>query len=146
MFKRDKKKYSDAKLDQLGRELLRTPQATEDALEEIISSPFLYTRIRARIAREKENLEERESWYIFSGAAKRALLAMGLVAALTFGMLWFDVVNRSPVMVRQSTDELIFESDMPGIDHIVFAENSSLISSDEVLATVVSDEEEEEIK
>jgi hypothetical protein len=146
MFKRDKKKYSDAKLDQLGRELLRTPQATEDALEEIISSPFLYTRIRARIAREKENLEERESWYIFSGVAKRALLAMGLVAALTFGMLWFDVVNRSPVMVRQSTDELIFESDMPGIDHIVFAENSSLISSDEVLATVVSDEEEEEIK
>ena len=49
-----KSRKSDEQLDRRGRELVRASVSDETEIEAASSSPFLYTRIRARINAELE--------------------------------------------------------------------------------------------
>lgn len=130
----------DERLDRLGRELLRAASESDEALAERVSSaPFLYTRVRARIAREREQREMAQGWQIFSVLMRRAVVMMTLVASLSLAVFLFARVRTETT--RAFSDEAFFGASRVGVERILFQERAPL-SNDEVLATIMTDERE----
>jgi hypothetical protein len=127
---------SDEHLDRIGRELIRASAANSEEAETVAASPFLYTRLRARINSEREQREAGESWLTMLGVIWRAIPAMAMVALLAV-VLFLSAgsgTQRSVAMIPDARDAE-FES-------VVFADNRSL-TSDEVLVTILNEDEQE---
>lgn len=138
-----KKQHRDAgeRLDGVGRALLRAAAAADEAVDdEAASSPFLYARLCARIAAERERREAGESWLTLLGIVWRSAPVMALAAIFAFVMFWSagSRVVSPPVL----SDEALLGARDAGIEHVVFADRSPL-SSDEVLATLLNEDERE---
>ena len=139
-----RKQHTDidpAGLDRLGRRLVRASASSDAEAEAVAASPFLYTRLRARIAAERERLEEGERWLAMLGVVWRAVPAMALVALFAFGMFWFANPSVTPSPAGY-IDEAVLGAREAGIERVVFADRQSL-SSDEVLASILNAEERE---
>ncbi|HEU4596006.1 MAG TPA: hypothetical protein VFS10_12765 [Pyrinomonadaceae bacterium] len=132
---------TDERLDQLGRVLVRASAADHAEAEAVASSPFLYARLRARINAEAERREAGESWRVLLGVFWRSAPAMALVAAFAFLLFW---TATSPATLTPGvlSDEAFLGTPDAGFEHVVFAERNPL-SNDEVLATILDDEERE---
>jgi len=141
MPEREDRKKLDERLDRLGREVLRSAAASDEELAERVSSaPFLYTRVRARIALEREQREEMtQRWQIFSVLMRRAVVLMALVASLSLGVFLFARVRTETA--RAFSDEAFFGAGRVGVERVLFEERGPL-SNDEVLATIMTDERE----
>jgi anti-sigma-K factor RskA len=136
--KRDRKR--EERLDRIGRRVLRASAANEHEAEAAASSPFLYARLRSRIDAERKRREEGERWFAVLGVVWRAVPAMALVAAFAFAL--FLSVSRSTQARGSSIDEMLLGTRDASVEHVVFADRQPL-SSDEVLATIMSGEERE---
>lgn len=136
MFKRTNSSKSNERLDHIGREIVRASRLRDEEAESISSSPFLYTRLRARIATERERLEAVNSWLGWFSIARRAILAMALAAAVAFGTVLFTGSNAS------DSSSYLSDEDAEGI---VFVERRAL-SNDEVLDTILNEDEREAAK
>ncbi|MGI9106891.1 MAG: hypothetical protein ACR2G4_11655 [Pyrinomonadaceae bacterium] len=130
-------------LDQVGREIIRVAASNEaeaEATAALLLSPFLYARLRTRIAVERERREAGESWLALLGVVWRAVPAMALVAVCALALWW------TSGMGAQSPGGFGLEAFLDvrdaGIEHVMFAERRAL-SSDEVLATILQDDERE---
>ena len=121
-------------LDRLGSEIVRASATNEVEGEAAAASPFLYARIRTRIAAEREQREEGESWLAMLGVVWRAIPAMAMVAILAVTL--FLSANFGTGTQVFNEDESMDASD------IVSADNRAL-SSDEVLATILNEDEQE---
>lgn len=136
---KNNKREADDRLDRLGRALLRA-SANDEAAQDVAASPFLYARVRARIAAERERREAGESWRALLSVVWRSAPAMAIVAVLAFVLFWSASLNtRTPGLF---SDEAMLSEREGGIEHVVFAERSPL-SSDEVLATILQEDERE---
>jgi len=119
MFKRNSQ--NDEHLDRAGNLVLRTAAADEQEIEKAAASPFLFTRVRARIA---EQLRENEGggWQSLPLIAWRAIPAMALVASLAGGlMLWSGRSGNSPGAANTPVgfgvyEEALADSNDPGVD------------------------------
>ena len=132
----------DERLDRIGRTLLRASAQNESEAEAVASSPFLYTRVRARIADERERRDAGEGWLALLSVAWRSVPALALVAVFAFVLFWAAVPNaQSPAAVVFS-DEALLGAREAGIEHVVFADRNTL-SSDEVLASILNDDDPE---
>lgn len=109
----------------------------------MVSSPFLLGRIRAQIAAESESREANGIWSSLGVAAWRAIPAMGLAAALSFGLLLYVNGNKSSTPAF-SVDAYLGAGES-GIDNLLFAERRPL-TDEEVLTTLVSKDERESAK
>lgn len=128
------------RLDRLGREVVRAAAMNETTAEAVASSPFLYARLRARFKAERERREEGERWFTLLGVVWRAVPAMALTAIVAFVLFWSASLGaRSPS--NFSVESLLGARDA-GIEHVVFADRQPL-SSDEVLATILNEDERE---
>jgi hypothetical protein len=131
----------DERLDGLGRSILRSSASNEAEAEAVASSPFLYTRLRARINAERARREEGENWLALLGVIWRAVPGMALSAVFAFALFW----SASPG-ARSSTGgfsvEALFGPRDAGVEQVVFADKTTW-SNDEVLATILSDDERE---
>ncbi|MDT4896946.1 MAG: hypothetical protein QOH25_2023 [Acidobacteriota bacterium] len=127
---------SDEHLDRIGRELVRASAANSDEAETVATSPFLYARLRSRINNEREQREAGESWLTMLGVIWRAIPAMAMVAIFAVALFLSagSGTRRSVAMLPDARDAE-FES-------VVFADTRSL-SSDEVLATILNEDEQE---
>ncbi|HEX8140451.1 MAG TPA: hypothetical protein VF544_22995 [Pyrinomonadaceae bacterium] len=140
MPEKEERRQRNERLDRLGREVLRAASASDERLAERASSaPFLYTRVRARIAEERERREEMQGWQIFSVLMRRAIVMMTLVATLSLGVFLFARVRTQTA--RAFSDEAFFGASRVGVERILFQERAPL-SNDEVLATIMTDERE----
>lgn len=139
MITRKKDSERDERLDLLGREIVRASSANEEAAEAAASSPFLYTRLRARIAQERERREEGESWLTMLGVAWRTVPAMALVAVFAF-VLFLSAGRGTGAPVSSNDYALLGETDA-GVEQVVFADRQPL-SSDEVLTTIMDADEQ----
>lgn len=142
MSKRDERKEREARLDALGRELLRASAAGEDEAEAAASSPFSYARVRARVAAERARREEADDWRAALRIVRRAVPTVAVVAALALALFVSVLFGTAQTGAREYGEEssLLGELDT-GVEHVVFIEKDSL-SSDEVLATIIEDERE----
>lgn len=138
MFGRNKIGDTSERLDRIGRAIIRASAATSEAeAEAAASSPFLYARLRARIAAERR--EEGDGWLALLGVVWRAVPAMSLAAI--FAVILFLSAGSSALTPGVLSDEALLDERDAGIEHVVFADRRSM-SNDDVLATLISDERE----
>ncbi len=131
---------SDERLDLLGREIIRASAANDAEAERASASPFLYARLRSRIAAEAERREEGESWFTMLKVVWRAVPAMALVAILAITLfLSASFSSRSANTI--SYDALLGERGTE-VESVVFADTRN-ISNDDVLETVMNDDDQE---
>ena len=143
-----KKGLTDAELDRLGRAVVRASASNEAEAEAVASQPFLYARVRSRIAAEEERRAASggETWLALLGVVWRSVPAMALVAVFAFILFWTSGFNSgtngtttaaSPGVL---SDEALMDTREDGIERVVFADRRAL-SSDEVLATILNEDE-----
>lgn len=128
------------RLERLGREIVRASAANERAAEEVATSPFLYTRLRSRIAEESTRREEGDNWLSLLAVVWRTVPAMALVAIFAL-VLFFSAgadTTRAPVSF---SDEALLGTRDAEVEQVVFADRQPL-SSDEVLTTILDADEQ----
>ena len=140
MFKRRTPRTSDQRLDRIGRDVLRSAALAEAEAENASSSPFLYARVRARIAAEQKRRIAGENWLNLALVAQRAVPAMALSAAVAFGLFWFG--SGDSLFEQSFSDEALFAANDTRIERVVFAERDAL-SNDETLDTILNGGESE---
>lgn len=128
---------ANERLEQVGRGIIRASADNREAAEAAASSPFLYGRLRTRINGERERGEERERWRALFGVVWRAVPAMALVAVFAVVLFLSTSFTRTG---GSYTDEALLGERDAGVERVVFADRQPL-SSDDVLATILNDEE-----
>ena len=128
------------RLDRIGRELVRASSISAEEAEAAASSPWLFARVRARIAGEGERRETNERWSVLLTVLRHAIPATGLAAAAALA-LFIVMSPGAPQASTQFNDQALFETNDAGVQHVVFAERRPL-STDEVLDTIINGERE----
>jgi hypothetical protein len=140
MVGKKRESISDKRLDRLGRKIVRASAMNEREAEAVASSPFLYARLRSRIASERERRKEGERSVALLDVVWRAMPAMALVAVFALALFWsVSPGTRAP---GGFIDEALLDARDAGMDRVVFIDRQPL-SSDEVLATILNGEERE---
>lgn len=137
----EKNRQQNEQLDSLGKLVLRAAAAEEQEIEAASSSPFLFTRIRGRIA-EGQRKDEAAGWQTLPLIAWRAIPAMALVATLAGGlMMWTgqsaNTLNTAgtPTVGFGMYEEALTDTTDPGVEQAILSRNS--LSNDELLGIVV---------
>ena len=138
MFKRNLQ--NDEHLDRAGRVVLRAASADEAEIERAAASPFLFTRVRGRIA---EQLRENESggWQSLPLIAWRAIPAMALVASIAGGlMLWSGQSANAPSAANTPVgfgmyEDALTDTNDPGVEQTVLSRNN--LSHEDVFDMVI---------
>ena len=111
-------------IDGLGRLVLRSAALDEAVSESIADAPFLYTRIRARIAEEEGRRSESGNWFSVLLIARRAVPAMALIALIAAAlMFWSSRTSISPGWNRLD-DEALSDTRNPGVEQAVLSRHS----------------------
>ena len=140
MIGKKRNDQSGEHLDQIGREIVRASAKNETEGELAAASPFLYTRLRSRINAEREQREEGERWGAMLRVIWRAIPAMAMVAIIAVTL--FLSSNFGTQTAEVASVEDLLDTQGAGVESVVFADNRSL-SSDEVLATILNEDEQE---
>ena len=140
--KRKKDAVTVEEFERLGRAIVRASAANEAEAEAVATSPFLYTRLRARIAEEQERRASADTWLTLLGVVWRSVPAMALVALFAFVLFWTSNFGSTTVSPGVLSDEALLDRRDAGIENVVFAERRAL-SSDDVLATIIQQDERE---
>jgi hypothetical protein len=144
MSVKQKKGAELEQLERLGRVVVRASAANEAEAEAVAASPFLYTRLRARIDAEQERRAGAETWRTLLGVVWRSVPAMALVAVFAFLLFWTSNFGTAPALSPGIlSDEALLDGRETGIESVVFAERRTLSSDDDVLATILSEGERE---
>ncbi|HZH90924.1 MAG TPA: hypothetical protein VEX70_09960 [Pyrinomonadaceae bacterium] len=144
MIGKHKKGKPDERLERFGQAVVRaSASSNETEAEAVAASPFLYARLRARIdAEERRRAGGGETWRALLGVVRRSVPAMALVALFAFAMFWISSLGTTAVSPGVLSDEAFMDARDAGIENVVFAERRPL-SSDEVLATILVEDERE---
>ena len=134
----EKASISRERLDRAGRIITKAAVLSEDKAREIAAAPFLFARIQARIASEAQ-VSDAGIWTAFWSISKRALAAMMIVAAVSFGLSVYFTGNKNQ-STAFSVDAYLGTNES-GVENLVFAERRPL-TQDEVLATIISSDRE----
>ena len=138
MFWKGKNRQQEAQLDRLGRELVRAAAASEEEREAAAAAPFLYARIRARVA-EKQRAEAEARDFSFSMfAVMRHAVPLMIVTTFVSVLLLFAGTN--------PPDEPAMETLATNLDRIVLDEDNLPLSSDEVLSTIIAGHTDDEVE
>jgi hypothetical protein len=142
MPEKDIRKEGLEGLDALGREVVRASAANEEEADAVAASPFLYARVRARVASERARLEEADDWRAALRVFSRAAPTAAVVAALAIALFVSALLGASPATVVAERDDstLLGERDT-SVEQVVFTERSTL-TSDEVLETIIDEDRE----
>jgi hypothetical protein len=137
-----KKQTTNEQLDRVGRALVHAAAANNDAIERAATAPFLYARVRARIAAAEQarRNEADEGWLALLAISRRAVPALSAVAAVMFALMLWLASGASAPAATGFGDEAYYGSDA-GVERTVLADTSNL-SRDEVLTIVVEHEEQ----
>ncbi len=133
----------DERLERFGRAVVRaSARAGEAEAEGVAASPFLYTRLSARIRAEEERRAGGETWRTLLGVVWRSVPAMALLAVFAFILFWTSTFGTKATAPGVLSDEALMDARDAGVERVVFAERRPL-SSDEVLATILQEDERE---
>jgi hypothetical protein len=124
-----------SRLERLGREVVRSAAANDEEAEEVARSPFLYARVRARVAAERQRRAEGEGWLAVLGVAWRAVPALSLVFAVALALLLTSGPAGAPAQAGVVEEALAGARQGAVYESVVFAETSAL-SGDDVLTTI----------
>jgi hypothetical protein len=121
--------------DRAGRLVLLAAARNHDETEAAASSPFLYTRLRARIAEEERRREEAGNWLSLLFVARRAIPAMTLIAVLAAMLTVWSMPPSDPAAWYRLDDVAFSDNRDPGVEQTILTRNG--LSRDEVFSLVV---------
>lgn len=129
-------------LDQLAEAVARSGGIGDYEAERIASSPFLHTRIRARIeAEQRERAQRGNGWLATLFVASRAVLALLLVTIVAASAFWITRTSRAVDTIAP----VISKAD--DLNRVVIGGTCALssteqcaISTEEVLATMFAED------
>jgi hypothetical protein len=134
-----KKTQNNESLDRLGAAVLRAAAMDQAEAETIADSPFLLTRIRARISDEQR--AETGNWFSWLAIARTAIPTMALIALLAAMVtFWPSQSSVSPGWYRLD-DEALSDPRNPGVEQTVLSRNN--LSRDDVFNLVLERTERE---
>lgn len=136
-----KKHQENETLDRLGEMVLRAAAQTEAETDPVADSPFLFTRVRARIAEEQRRRDEAGGWLSLLFVARRAVPAMALIAFFAAVLTFWSSQPSAPSVWYRLDDEALSDTRDPGVEQTILSRNS--LSPDEVLSIVVDRSERE---
>ncbi len=128
-------RQNEEQSDRAGRLVLLAAARNDEEAEAAASSPFLYTRLRARIAEEERRRAEAGSWLSLLFVARRAIPAMALVAMLAAILTVWSMQATTPVVGYGLEDEALTDTRDPGVEQTILTRNA--LSRDEVFSIVV---------
>ncbi|SRR6266404_3154792 len=135
-------------LDQLAKAVARSGGIGDDEAERIASSPFLHTRIRARIeAEQRERAQQGSGWLATLFVASRAVVALLLVTIAAASAFWITKTSRAQdtlAPVISKADEL--NRVVIGGTCALSSTDKCAISTEEVLATMFAGDGRKEEK
>ena len=137
MFRRKEDHTEDARLDRVGRAVVRAASLDEEEVERIASAPFMAARLRARIEAARAGREESGDWLAVFGVAWRAVPAMSLAAVLAVGAFFF-AGGGDPFPAGLFTDEALLATSESAVEGVFFDETGAL-TRDEVLSAIVEE-------
>ena len=137
MIGKERNRASSEELDRVGRAIVRASASNEAEGEAVAASPFLYARLRARIATEREQREEKESWLTVLAVVWRAIPAMAMVSILAVVLF---LSSGFGTVTQVSNEDSLMDSSDATVESIVSADSRSL-STDEVLAAILNEDE-----
>lgn len=144
MFGKNGREISDEKLDRLASSVVRSAVRGDAEAEAVASSPFLYTRIAARIE-ERRRAQGEDGWLAMLAVAWRAVPVMALVAAIASALLLWVGVSGATSATNQSGFEALSDTRGTGVVSTVLSDSTQL-SHDEMLQIVVYRDELESHK
>jgi hypothetical protein len=128
-------RQNEEQSDRAGRLVLLAASRNDDEAEAAASSPFLYTRLRARISAEERRRAESGSWLSLLFVARRAIPAMALVAIMAAILTVWSVQPSAPATGYGLEDDALTDTRDPGVEQTILTRNS--LSRDEVFSIVV---------
>jgi len=134
MFRANRQNETES--DRAGRLVLLAAARNDDETEAAASSPFLYTRLRARITEEERRRQEAGNWLSLLLVARRAIPGMALIAVLAAVMtVWSMQPTSAPAAGYGLEEDALTDTRDPGVEQTILARN--VLSRDEVLSLVV---------
>ena len=133
MFKANRQ--NEEQSDRAGRLVLLAAARNDDEIEAAATSPFLYTRLRARIVEEQRRREEAGGWLSLLFVARRAIPAMALVAILAAILTVWSIGPSAPATGYGLEDEALTDTRDPGVEQTILTRNA--LTRDEVFTIVV---------
>jgi len=133
MFKA--KRQIDAEADRAGRAILLAAARNDEAAEAAAAAPFLYQRVRARIAAEKQRPEVEGNWLSLIFVARRAIPGMALIAILAAILTLWSIGPSNSTPLNSLDEEAFADNREPGVEQTVITKNG--LSRDEVFNLVV---------
>ena len=137
------KELNSKKIDQTARRIVQASVLSEAEANAAVSSPYLFTRVRARLKADLEAGEHSSIWTGLTLSARTAIPGMALVAGISFGLLLY--VNGSKPAGPTFSVDAYLDSSESGFDNMLSAERRPL-TSEEVLRSIVNKEEREASK
>jgi hypothetical protein len=133
MFKANRQNKEQS--DRAGRLVLLAAARNDDEVEAAASSPFLYPRLRARIAEEERRRAEAGGWLSLLFVARQAIPAMALVAIMAAILTVWSMQPNTPVAGYGLEDDALSDTRDPGVEQRILTRNT--LSRDEVFSIVV---------
>ena len=122
-------------LDSVGAAVLRAATADDPETEAAANAPFLFTRIRARIAEEKRRREEAGGWQTLPLVAWRAVPVMAILALLTAVLMIWTAQPNTPATGFGMYEEALSDTSDPGVEQTILSRNN--LSHDEIFSIVL---------
>jgi hypothetical protein len=126
---------NEAEADRTGRIVLLAATRNDEEVEAAAASPFLYTRVRARIKDEERRRAESGGWLSLFLVARRAIPAMALVAMLAAILTVWSIQSSVPATGYGIEDDALTDTRDPGVEQAVLTRKA--LSRDEVFSLVV---------
>jgi hypothetical protein len=113
-----RKTIDDTRFERIEAELFRAFEASEAEVEAAANSPFLYSRLRARLEVElTRRSEPGKEWLAWLVTARQAAPAMALVALLAIGVFWtVSQTNSATGLATQGGAETSLAGDLSNDD------------------------------
>jgi anti-sigma-K factor RskA len=121
--------------DRAVRLVLLAASRNDDEVEAAASSPFLYPRLRARIAEEERRREAAGNWASLVFVARRAIPAMALVAILAAILTVWTMQPSAQAPGYGLEEEALMDTRDPGVEQTILTRNA--LTRDEVFSIVV---------
>jgi hypothetical protein len=139
MFGKKAHDITDERLDPVARAaVVSAARAADEAADAVAASPFLYTRIAARIE-ERRRAQNDEGWLALLAVAWRAVPVMAVVAMVAAALLFWIGISGASASSSQMGYEALLDTRGSGLVTTVLADRDQL-SHDDVLDIVVERE------
>lgn len=123
------------KLDDVGTRILRAAAADESEIQAAATAPFLFARIRARLAEGNRRREESSGWQSLPLVAWRAVPVMAIIALLAAVLTFWTAQPSTPASGFGIYEEALSDTSDPGVEQTVLSRNN--LSHDEIFSIVV---------